>query len=123
MASTVTVNSNCHLPEDTPMFPMLAQPVMIDATMFASENVGTVPPNAGRSTSWVQKFPISKSASSVGVSASWSVVAKPIVPKLPDIQVNLNNVVENFGSRIPALNVEFSNLVASYRQKLVEIEL
>jgi len=48
---------------------------------------------------------------------------KPIVPKLPDIQVNLNNVVENFGSRIPALNVEFSNLVASYRQKLVEIEL
>ena len=47
----------------------------------------------------------------------------PIVPKLPDIKVKLNKVVQNFGSRIPSLKIEFSKVVESYRQKIVEIEL
>jgi hypothetical protein len=48
---------------------------------------------------------------------------KPIVPKFPDIKGKLNKVVEDFGSRIPALKIEFSKVVEGYRKKIVTIEL
>lgn len=48
---------------------------------------------------------------------------KPIVPKIPDINGKLNKVVEDFGSRIPALKIEFSKVVEGYRKKIVAIEL
>jgi len=48
---------------------------------------------------------------------------KPIVPKFPDIEGKLNQVVEDFGSRIPALKIEFSKVLENYRKKIVAIEL
>ncbi|MDC0004198.1 hypothetical protein OAE19_07345 [Porticoccaceae bacterium] len=48
---------------------------------------------------------------------------KPIIPRFPDIKGKLNRVVENFGSRIPALKIEFSKAVEGYRKKIVAIEL
>jgi hypothetical protein len=47
----------------------------------------------------------------------------PIVPSFPDINGKLNQVVEDFGSRIPALKIEFSKVLEGYRQKIVAIEL
>ncbi|MDB4261197.1 hypothetical protein N9856_05715, partial [Porticoccaceae bacterium] len=47
----------------------------------------------------------------------------PIIPSLPDIEGKLNQVVEDFGSRIPALKIEFSRVLEGYRQKIVAIEL
>ncbi|MDB2343815.1 hypothetical protein N9V62_03905 [Porticoccaceae bacterium] len=47
----------------------------------------------------------------------------PIIPPLPDIDSKLNQVVEDFGSRIPALKIEFSKVLEGYRQKIVAIEL
>ena len=47
----------------------------------------------------------------------------PIIPKFPDIEGKLNQVVEDFGSRIPALKIEFSRVLEGYRKKIVAIEL
>ena len=48
---------------------------------------------------------------------------KPSIPRVPDIASKLNKVVEDFGARIPAMNVEFSKAVEGYRNKIVAIGL
>jgi len=48
---------------------------------------------------------------------------KPSIPRVPDIASKLNKVVEDFGARIPAMNVEFSKAVEVYRNKIVAIGL
>lgn len=48
---------------------------------------------------------------------------KPVIPKIPDIKSSLNEVVDDFGSRIPGLEVELLSVVDGYRKKIVEIEL
>ncbi len=47
----------------------------------------------------------------------------PTIPELPDIKNKLNEVVENFGSRIPSLKIEFAKVVEGYRKKIGAIEL
>ena len=47
----------------------------------------------------------------------------PTIPDLPDIKNNLNQVVEDFGSRIPALKIEFAKVVEGYRKKIGAIEI
>jgi hypothetical protein len=47
----------------------------------------------------------------------------PTIPELPDIKHKLNEVVENFGSRIPSLKIEFARVVEGYRKKIGAIEL
>ena len=48
---------------------------------------------------------------------------KPTVPKLIDLSAALNKVVEDFGSRIPGLKIEFSKAVEGYRKKIIAIDL
>lgn len=48
---------------------------------------------------------------------------EPIVPELYDVGPSLNAVVENFGSRIPNLKIDFSKALEQFRNKIVEIDL
>ncbi len=48
---------------------------------------------------------------------------KPSIPNFVDVGPSLNSVVENFGSRIPNLKIEFSKVLKSFRNKVVAIDL